>query len=216
MPDAKNQIAARAAIELADGDVVNLGVGIPTLVANHIPEDYTVHLQTENGLLGVGPSPSADDVDPDLINAGKLPVTQTVGSSFFDSAESFAMIRGRHIDTAILGALQVDELGRVANWAVPGKAILGVGGAMDLLVGAKRVIVAMTHTANDGQPKIVRRCTLAVTAERRIDVIITELAVFRFRADGLTLTELAPGVNLQQVRAATEPDFHVDLGAAQG
>lgn len=215
MLEVKHQIAARAARELVDGDVVNLGVGIPTLVANHIPADITVHLQTENGLLGVGPSPSADAVDPDLINASKLPVTQTLGSSFFDSTASFAMIRGRHIDTAILGALQVDELGRVANWAVPGKAILGVGGAMDLLVGAKRVIVAMMHTAN-GRPKIVPRCTLAMTADRRIDVIVTELAVFRFRADGLTLTELAPGVSLQQVQAATEADYFIDLDTARG
>ncbi|WDL95913.1 3-oxoacid CoA-transferase subunit B [Alicyclobacillus sp. ALC3] len=213
MPDVKHAIAARAAQELCDGDVVNLGVGIPTLVANYVPNTVTVHLHTENGLLGVGPSPSQEDVDPDLINAGKVPVTEVVGSSFFSSADSFAMIRGGHIDVAILGALQVDEQGRVANWTVPGKPILGVGGAMDLLVGARKVIVTMTHTAQDGTPKLVKRCTLPVTAERRVNFIVTDLAVFEVRRTDLALIELQPGAELKTVQRLTDAHFLVELQA---
>ena len=211
MPDVKHAIAARAALELCDGDVVNLGVGIPTLVANHVPDAITVHLHTENGLLGVGPSPSQEHVDPDLINAGKLPVTEAVGNSFFSSADSFAMIRGGHIDVTILGALQVDVQGRVANWAVPGKPILGVGGAMDLLVGARKVIVTMTHTAQDGTPKIVEHCTLPVTAQRRVNLIVTDLAVFEVRKTGLALIELQPGTDIETVQRLTDAPFLVEL-----
>jgi 3-oxoacid CoA-transferase B subunit len=209
--DAKHRIAARAAKELRDGDVVNLGIGIPTLVADHIPAGIDVFIHTENGLLGVGPSPGLGDEDPDLVNAGKLPVTQEPGSSFFASDASFAMIRGGHVDVAILGALQVDQRGYVANWSVPGQAILGVGGAMDLLVGAKRVIVTMNHTTRDGQPKIVKACQLPLTAERPVDLVITELAVFRVTADGLVLTELMPGADLEEVRQKTDADFTVAL-----
>lgn len=211
MADIKHLIAARAARELQDGDIVNLGIGIPTLVVEHLSEDVEVFMHTENGLLGVGPSPLPDEIDPDLVNAGKLPVTETLGSAFFSSDLSFAMIRGGHIDVAILGALQVDERGYVANWSVPGQAILGVGGAMDLLVGAKRVIVTMNHTTKDGQPKILKQCVLPLTAERRIDLIITELAVFHVTPDGLVLTELMPGATLDVVRAKTEAEFTVAL-----
>jgi 3-oxoacid CoA-transferase B subunit len=211
MPDVKHLIAARAAQELRDGDVVNLGIGIPTLVVEHLPEDVEVYIHTENGLLGVGPSPALDELDPDLVNAGKLPVTQTTGSSFFGSDASFAMIRGGHIDVAILGALQVDQRGYVANWSVPGQAILGVGGAMDLLVGAKRVIVTMSHTTKDGQPKILKECQLPLTAERRVDMVITELAVFQVSEWGLVLTELMPGARLEEVRQKTDATFTVAL-----
>lgn len=215
MSQTKHQIAARAAMELKDGDIVNLGIGIPTLVVEHLPDGVDVYMHTENGLLGVGASPAPEEVDPDLVNAGKLPVTQTPGSSFFSSDTSFAMIRGGHIDVAILGALQVDARGFVANWSVPGQAILGVGGAMDLLTGAKRVIVTMNHTTRDGAPKIVNECTLPLTAERRIDLIVTELAVFAVTDNGLLLQELMPGATVQEVREKTAADFAVSPSITQ-
>ncbi|WP_029421188.1 3-oxoacid CoA-transferase subunit B [Alicyclobacillus macrosporangiidus] len=209
--DIKHRIAARAAQKLRDGDVVNLGVGIPTLVAEHLPPGVDVYLHTENGLLGVGPAPKPGEVDPDLINASKLPVTQTPGCSFFASDLSFAMIRGGHVDVAILGALQVDAQGRVANWSVPGATVLGVGGAMDLLVGAGRVIVTMSHTTRDGQPKIVQNASLPLTADRPVNLVITELAVFRVTEAGLVLTELMPGATLEVVRRQTAAEFKVQL-----
>jgi len=209
--DPKVLIARRAAQELKSGDIVNLGIGIPTLVVDFLPEDLHVFIHTENGMLGVGPTPEGD-ADPDLINAGKLPITEQIGCSFFSSADSFAMIRGGHIDVAILGSLQVDGKGRVANWSVPGQAILGVGGAMDLLVGAKRVIVTMNHTTRDGQPKIVETCTYPLTAERPVDLIITELAVFAVERDGLVLKELMPGATLEEVRAKTGAKFVSEIG----
>ena len=203
-------IARRIARELADGDLVNLGIGIPTLVADFIPEiNVKVFLQTENGLLGVGPSPLPGTEDPNLVNAGKLPVTEEVGASYFSSAESFAMIRGGHIDVAILGVLQVDRYGRIANWAVPGKTILGVGGAMDLLVGAKKIIVATTHLTKDGQPKIVSECTYPLTGYRRADLIFTDYATFSVDAEGLILRELMPGITLEQVRLNTGAPFRL-------
>ncbi|MCL6516326.1 3-oxoacid CoA-transferase subunit B [Alicyclobacillus sp.] len=209
--DIKHRIAARAAQELRDGDVVNLGIGIPTLVADHLPPGVDVYLHTENGLLGVGPAPEEWAVDPDLVNASKRPVTQTPGCSYFASDQSFAMIRGGHVDVAILGALQVDAQGRVANWSVPGETVLGVGGAMDLLVGARRVIVTMSHITRDGQPKIVQNCSLPLTADRPVDLVITDLAVFRVMETGLVLTELMPGATLEQVRRRTAAQFEVQL-----
>lgn len=210
MKDIKRMIAQRAAQELKSGDIVNLGIGIPTLVVDYLPADLDVYIHTENGMLGVGPSPDGE-ADPDLVNAGKLPITEDIGCSFFSSAESFAMIRGGHIDVAILGSLQVDGKGRVANWSVPGQAILGVGGAMDLLVGAKRVIVTMNHTTRDGQPKIVETCTYPLTAERQVDLIITELAVFGVEQDGLVLKELMPGATLEEVKAKTGAKFNTAI-----
>lgn len=206
---AQEIIARRAALELHDGDVVNLGIGIPLLVADYVPADIEVHLHTENGLLGMGPPPDGDDVDPQIVNAAKQPVTQKPGAAYFDSAASFAMIRGRHIDVAMLGALEVDERGLVANWTVPGRAVLGVGGAMDLLMGAAKLVVLMTHCTRDGAPKLVRECRFPLTGTRPADVIITELAVFRRDDEGLVLTELQPGATLEQVRAATEARFRV-------
>lgn len=208
--DVRMRIARRAALELRPGEVVNLGVGIPTLVADCLPPDLTVFLHTENGMLGVGPSPAPGLEDPNLINAGKQPVTELPGASYFHSADSFAMIRGGHIDVAILGALQVDEHGRVANWSVPGRSVLGVGGAMDLLTGARRVIVTMTHTNQRGEPKLVPECTYPYTSLRTVDVVITDMAVFRWvEGRGLVLTELAPGITLDEVRACTAARFHV-------
>ena len=195
-------IAARVAAHLRDGDVVNLGIGIPTLVADFI-EDRPVTLHTENGMLGVGPTPEGDAVDVNLVNAGKLPVSETPGAAYFSSSESFAMIRGGHVDVAVLGTLQVDARGRVANWAVPGKPILGVGGAMDLLVGAKRVIVATTHTTKAGEPKIVQECSLPLTAERAVDLIVTEHATFAVRDGGLVLVEVADGTTREWVAEHT-------------
>ncbi|BDG59831.1 3-oxoacid CoA-transferase subunit B [Caldinitratiruptor microaerophilus] len=208
--DVRWRIARRAALELRPGDVVNLGVGIPTLVADCLPPGLTVFLHTENGMLGVGPSPAPGSEDPYLINAGKQPVTELPGASYFHSADSFAMIRGGHIDVAILGALQVDERGRVANWAVPGRSVLGVGGAMDLLTGARRVIVTMTHTGPGGEPKLVPECTYPITSVRPVDVVVTDLAVFRWvNREGLVLTEVAPGVTVDDVRARTAARFRV-------
>jgi 3-oxoacid CoA-transferase len=197
----------RALQELSRGDVVNLGIGIPTLVADLITPEHGIILHSENGMLGVGPAPAEGGAMEYPVNAGKIPVTALPGSSYFDSADSFAMIRGGHVDVAIMGGLQVDEAANLANWAVPGKPLLGVGGAMDLASGAKRLIVTMTHTDSDGSPKLVPACDLPLTARNAVDVVITELAVFCFDPGELTLVELMPGVSLEQVRAATAARF---------
>jgi 3-oxoacid CoA-transferase len=200
-------IARRALAELQPGDVVNLGVGIPTLVADLITPENGIILHTENGMLGVGPAPEAGGALDYPVNASKIPVTALPGSSYFDSADSFAMIRGGHVDVAIMGGLQVDEQANLANWAVPGKPLLGVGGAMDLASGAKKLIITMTHTSNSGKPKIVPACTLPFTAMNAVTTIITELAVFTFANNQLTLTELMPGATIEEVRAKTSASF---------
>jgi 3-oxoacid CoA-transferase len=209
--DVKHRIAERAARELRPGDVVNLGIGIPNLIPDLLDPSAGVVVHTENGLLGVGPRPDAAALDPDLIDAAKQPVTALAGAAYFDSAESFAMIRGGHLDAAVLGALQVSAAGDIANWAVPGKPVLGVGGAMDLVTGARRVIVTMTATASDGSPKIVGECTYPLTAQAAADVIITESAVFRLRDGALVLTELLGGATLDHVAAMTAAPYAIEL-----
>ncbi len=209
--DPKQVIAARAALELQPGEVVNLGIGIPNMIPAFLADDAGVFLHTENGLLGVGPRPDDDELDADLIDAAKRPVTALPGASYFDSASSFAMIRGGHVDVAVLGALQVSAAGDIANWAVPGKDVLGVGGAMDLVVGARRVIVTMTATSSAGEPKVVPQCTYPLTASAAVDVVITELSVFRLRDGGLVLVELLDGATLEDVSAVTTAAFTVDV-----
>ncbi|BDP43431.1 succinyl-CoA--3-ketoacid-CoA transferase (plasmid) [Deinococcus aetherius] len=205
--EARMHIARRALRELRPGDVVNLGIGIPTLVADLITPEHGVNLHTENGMLGVGPAPEDGGAMEYPVNAGKIPVTALPGASYFDSADSFGMIRGGHVDVAVMGGLQVDEAGNLANWAVPGKPLLGVGGAMDLASGARRLIVTMTHTDPDGTPKIVPECTLPLTSRGSVDMVITDKAVFEFLDGGLTLTELMPGATLDEVRAGTSARF---------
>ncbi|HWO78704.1 MAG TPA: 3-oxoacid CoA-transferase subunit B [Bacillus sp. (in: firmicutes)] len=207
--NSKQKIAARAAMEIKEGAIVNLGIGIPTLVADFLPSDKEVFLHSENGLLGVGPSPAEGEADPEIINAGKLPVTANVGSSYFSSSESFGMIRGGHVDIAILGALQVAENGDIANWAVPGKDILGVGGAMDLVAGAKEVIVTTQHCAKNGDPKLVRRCDYPITAKNVVSTIITEHAVFRFIDGKMVLEEIAEDMTLEKLKEITPAEYTV-------
>ena len=206
---AKIRIAKRVALELEDGSVVNLGVGIPTMVADYLPADKQIFIQSENGILGVGPSPAPDQIIPNLINAGRKPITEIPGASYFDSAISFGMIRGGHLDVTVIGGLQVSEKGDLANWQVPGKDVLGAGGAMDLVVGARKVIVATQHTSKDGRKKILHQCNMPITAYQCVHLLVTEHCMFRFEEKGMILVERTADTSLEEIREMTEADYQV-------